>query len=378
MPCSGGSSPAFALESDAGNGNTLTKGPKFNHLNLLPHPTQARSPMASVRSTPVSLRAAIALALAFGLAACSDKPAPTPAGGQAPAAAAAQVQEAAQAAANQAAQQQAAALATLSVDELRTRARQALREQRIHTPAGDNAMEYNIALRKKSAKPDAGAESALMDLQPYAVIAAEQALTREDFREAERLRGLIAQADPQAPSRPHRRAIARARQPSSTRRAGRDPHRPTRLRRRNRASEGIETPRPPGCRRCAGSSAAPDAVQRPPRSRHPGAAGRTEPKPVVAAPPRQVPHRPRHGLSDWSPSARRSRLTRRRPSAWARRGVVVSSPSTPMQRGQRRIVSAVRVACSNATSRARSAAALPADHRNANGHPHVHLLQVVC
>ena len=61
-------------------------------------------------------------------------------------------------------------------------------------------MEYYIALRKKSAKPDASAESALMDLQPYAVIAAEQALTRQDFIEAERLRSLIAAADPQAPS----------------------------------------------------------------------------------------------------------------------------------------------------------------------------------
>ena len=135
------------------------------------------------------------MGLGLSLAACSDKPA-TPAT-SAPAATAA---AAADQAANQAAQQQAAALAALSVDELKTRGRQALREQRIYTPAGNNAMEYYIALRKKSAKPDASAESALMDLQPYAVIAAEQALGREDFVEAERLRSLIAAADPQAPS----------------------------------------------------------------------------------------------------------------------------------------------------------------------------------
>jgi protein TonB len=152
--------------------------------------------MPSSNSSPRSLSWAIALALGFGLAACSQKPAPT-----APAApAAASANAAAEAAANQAAQQQAAALAALSADELRTRGRQALREQRIYTPAGNNAMEYYIALRKKSAKPDASAESALMDLQPYAVIAAEQALGREDFIEAERLRSLIAAADPQAPS----------------------------------------------------------------------------------------------------------------------------------------------------------------------------------
>ena len=151
--------------------------------------------MSSVHPSSASLRCAIALALGLSLAACSDKPAPTTATPPAASATAA-----AEAAAQQAAQAQAAALAALSVDELKTRGRQALREQRIYTPAGNNAMEYYIALRKKSAKPDASAESALMDLQPYAVIAAEQALTREDFIEAERLRNLIAAADPQAPS----------------------------------------------------------------------------------------------------------------------------------------------------------------------------------
>ena len=152
--------------------------------------------MSRVDQHPSSLHWAIVVGLGLSLAACSDKPA-TPATPSAPAATAA---AAADQAANQAAQQQAAALAALSVDELKTRGRQALREQRIYTPAGNNAMEYYIALRKKSAKPDASAESALMDLQPYAVIAAEQALGREDFVEAERLRSLIAAADPQAPS----------------------------------------------------------------------------------------------------------------------------------------------------------------------------------
>jgi protein TonB len=141
-----------------------------------------------------TLRWAVALALGLSLAACGDKPA------EKAAATAPAQQQAAEAAAANAAAQQAAALAALSADELRTRGRQALREQRIYTPAGDNAMEYYIALRKKSDKPDASAESALMDLQPYAVIAAEQAIGRKDFIEAERLRVLIAAADPQAPS----------------------------------------------------------------------------------------------------------------------------------------------------------------------------------
>jgi protein TonB len=145
-----------------------------------------------------TLRWAVALALGLSLAACSDKKADqaTP-----PAAAAAQQQQqAAEAVAAQQAAQQAAALAALSADELRTRGRAALREQRIYAPAGDNAMEYYLALRKKTAKPDPSAESALMDLQPYAVIAAEQAIGRKDYVEADRLRSLIAAADPQAPS----------------------------------------------------------------------------------------------------------------------------------------------------------------------------------
>jgi protein TonB len=153
--------------------------------------------MVSARPITTPLRWALATALGLGLAACS-KPAPAPTAPAAEAAAAAAAN--AQAAVQAAAAQQAAALAALSADELKARGRQALREQRIYSPAGNNAMEYYIALRKKSAKPDASAESALMDLQPYAVIAAEQALTKEDFNEAERLRGLIASADPQAPS----------------------------------------------------------------------------------------------------------------------------------------------------------------------------------
>lgn len=147
--------------------------------------------MSVSRPTVSSLRWALVVALGLGLAACGDKPAPPAA---APDAAAPDAQ------AQQAAQAQAAALAALSVEELKTRSRQALREQRIYAPAGDNAIEYYLALRKKSAKPDASAESALMDLSPYAVIAAEQAIARNDFNEADRLRALIAAADPQAPS----------------------------------------------------------------------------------------------------------------------------------------------------------------------------------
>jgi len=153
---------------------------------------------APTSSFPRALRWGVALALGLALAACSKDeaeptatPAPAPAQPAGPTAEELAAQEAAK-----------AALANLSVDELRSRGSQALREQRLYAPAGDNAMEYYLALREKSDKPDASAESALIDLMPYAIIAAEQAIVREDFVEADRLRALIEKTDAQAPALP--------------------------------------------------------------------------------------------------------------------------------------------------------------------------------
>lgn len=149
-----------------------------------------------------ALPCALLIALGLGLTACKKEAEP-----EATAAVdtAAQVQaqtEAQIAQAAQAAQAAEAALAALPVEELRKRAATAFREQRLYAPAGDNAMEYYLALRKKSDKPDPNSESALMDLMPYTVIAAEQAIGRYDFVEAERLRALLERADPQAPALP--------------------------------------------------------------------------------------------------------------------------------------------------------------------------------
>ena len=139
-----------------------------------------------------------ALLIALSLTACKKEPEPeAQPGADVAAQAEAQIAQAAQAA--QAAEAQ---LAALPVEELRKRASTAFREQRLYAPAGDNAMEYYLALRKKSDKPDANSESALMDLMPYTVIAAEQAIGRYDFVEAERLRALLERADPQAPALP--------------------------------------------------------------------------------------------------------------------------------------------------------------------------------
>jgi protein TonB len=153
----------------------------------------------SIRKPSAAL--ATALALALGLSACSpasEEAAPaTPAA--TPAAAPAEtVDQAAEAA--EAALATANALASLSEAELRDKGNTALREQRLYAPAGDNAMEYYLALRQKSAKPDVSAESALIDLMPYALIASEQAINESDFVEAERLLELMGRTDPEAPS----------------------------------------------------------------------------------------------------------------------------------------------------------------------------------
>lgn len=92
-----------------------------------------------------------------------------------------------------------AEVAALSTDQLREKARAAYAQSKLYAPAGDNAMEYYLALRDKQ-PGDAGVSSALTDLMPMAVIATEQSRDREDFVEAQRLYALIEKADQQHPA----------------------------------------------------------------------------------------------------------------------------------------------------------------------------------
>jgi protein TonB len=94
-----------------------------------------------------------------------------------------------------------AQVAAMGVDQLRAAASSAVREQRLYAPPGNNAMEYYLALRDK-APNDAAISSALTDLLPYALIATEQSISRDDFTEAQRLYALMEKADPQAPALP--------------------------------------------------------------------------------------------------------------------------------------------------------------------------------
>ncbi len=93
----------------------------------------------------------------------------------------------------------AASVNAMGADQLRTEASKAYGENRLYAPAGNNAMEFYLALRDK-APADAAASSALTDLMPMTVIATEQAIAREDFIEAKRLSALIEKADAKHPS----------------------------------------------------------------------------------------------------------------------------------------------------------------------------------
>ena len=148
---------------------------------------------ASVRSGLPRLALATALILAIGACGKDEAPAAQPA-----AEATEQADERAAAAAEQA-EARADALAALGPDELRERGRAAYAESRLYAPAGDNALEYYLALREKS-PGDAAVSSALTDLMPMLVIATEQARDREDFDEARRLAALVGRTDANHPA----------------------------------------------------------------------------------------------------------------------------------------------------------------------------------
>lgn len=85
------------------------------------------------------------------------------------------------------------------------RATRALSGNRMLSPAGDNAVEHYLAARADAAE-QARAQAALAELQPYVVIATEQAIVRGDTLEAARLQRLIERIDARAPALPRLRA----------------------------------------------------------------------------------------------------------------------------------------------------------------------------
>lgn len=124
----------------------------------------------------------------------------------------------------------------MDADALREAATKALRENRIYAPGGDNAMEYYLALRDKLPN-DPGVTSALTDLMPYTLIAAEQSIAREEFTEAQRLSAIIEKADPKAPALPRLQQSIAAAQQAVAQRAVTDEARKTRAEEEARVKE---------------------------------------------------------------------------------------------------------------------------------------------
>ncbi|HET6435393.1 MAG TPA: energy transducer TonB [Xanthomonadaceae bacterium] len=161
-----------------------------------------------LQARPVSMGLVAGLAVLCAVAGCKKEDA-APEPGASTTAPAAQQQQQQQVAATPAVSEKVAAM---DVDALRQAARKAQAEQRLYAPAGDNAVEYYLALRDK-APGDPGVASALTDLMPYTVIATEQSINREDFAEAQRLYALLEKADPNAPALPRLKdSIARQQQ----------------------------------------------------------------------------------------------------------------------------------------------------------------------
>ncbi len=133
---------------------------------------------------------ALVLAAACALTACKKEDAAAPATSQ---------NTSQQAAAPTPESVVASSVTAMGADQLRDAASKAYNENRLYAPAGNNAMEYYLALRDKQ-PGDAGASSALNDLLPMAVIATEQGIAREDFVEAKRLLALLGKADANHPA----------------------------------------------------------------------------------------------------------------------------------------------------------------------------------
>lgn len=142
--------------------------------------------------TKAVLHVALAGAFACGLVACGGKQEEQAAAPTGPAQSQAAVGPA---------QAISAQVAAMTPDQLREAATQAVAEQRLYAPVGNNAMEFYLALRDK-APTDAAVSGALTDLQPYTLIATEQAITRDDFAEAQRLYALLEKTDANAPALP--------------------------------------------------------------------------------------------------------------------------------------------------------------------------------
>jgi protein TonB len=83
----------------------------------------------------------------------------------------------------------------LTTDQLYKEARKAMGENRMASPAGNNALEFYLKIVTKQ-PDDSGAKDALRELFPFATGTAEDQINQGAFDEANRIIALLAQADP--------------------------------------------------------------------------------------------------------------------------------------------------------------------------------------
>lgn len=83
----------------------------------------------------------------------------------------------------------------LTVDQLLKEAGTALKEQRLVSPAGNNALEYYLRILEKEPKNQAAVD-ALRELFPFATGAVEQSISAGQLDDAKRVIDLLAKSDP--------------------------------------------------------------------------------------------------------------------------------------------------------------------------------------
>lgn len=148
------------------------------------HPTKN---MRSVRGS--AALTVIAAIVVFGaLSGCQDKGAPPPAPATTATAPSTPDSE-------PVAPVVSAAVEGLSIDQLYREARKAMAEQRMVAPAGDNALEFYLAILEKD-PTNTGANDALRELFPFASGTAEQEINQGNLEEATRIIDSLAKADP--------------------------------------------------------------------------------------------------------------------------------------------------------------------------------------
>lgn len=221
------------------------------------------------------------------------------------------------------------ALASLDIERLRTLAAEALRGQRTYAPAGDNAVEYYLALRDK-APGEATVANALQELQPYVLIAAEQAMAGGELSEAQRLLDLLARVDAQAPALPRLRAGLEAARAAQTQRLAELQAEDQRLA-QQRATALANAAKP-----AAPASVAPVSVA--PASAAPAASVAPAPPPVAAA-PAPAPVEP-IAIAAAPPAPRRDEAAARP----LPRLISDSAPRYPLSALNRRIEGSVQIA----------------------------------